>query len=211
VPLGPLPRRALAVAAGSLLLAACGGGTTPPRAEDERPGTAETAPPSEVRGPRRAPPSAICAGGWRRPSPGSPLFERPLEVIARTMRLEDPIEVTDMRYFRGPESPPSKKEYLAVVDRWYVKGFLSSDPSVRGRWLVEKREWGSGVAAVAPFDSEGFRSPDWVGFQYKEGEARSYPGLPGRWEGVAYDFVMGGKGLTIAGLGPAARGCLSGT
>ena len=69
-----------------------------------------------------------------------------------------------------------------------------------------------GVAAVAPYDTEGFASPDWIGFQHEEGSARTrYPGLPGRWAGVPYDFVEGGEGLTIPGLPEEVRGCLRGT
>jgi hypothetical protein len=29
--------------------------------------------------------------------------------------------IVEMRYFTGPESPPSDKGYLLVVERWYVK------------------------------------------------------------------------------------------
>ena len=52
-----------------------------------------------------------------------------------------------------------------------------------------------------------------VGFQYDGAHAKaySYKGLPGTWTGVAYDFVRGGRGLTIPGLPAASAGCLDGT
>jgi hypothetical protein len=66
---------------------------------------------------------------------------------------------------------------------------------------------------VAPYDTGGFRSPDWIGFQFDAADAASnaYPGLPGTWEGTPYDFVDGGEGLTFAGLPSQVVGCLRGT
>ena len=79
-------------------------------------------------------------------------------------------------------------------------------------FIVEARRFGRGVAAVAPYDTNGFRSPDWTGFQWDSAdtEARAYPGLPGRWTGVPYDFVRGGAGLDIPCLPDEVRGCLDG-
>ena len=121
--------------------------------------------------------------------------------------------MVDMRYFRGPESPPSDKGYILEIERWYIKLYVESDWSYQGRFIVEARRFGRGVAAVAPFDSKGFRSPDWAGFQWDTTDttARSYAGLPGRWRGVPYDFVKGGAGLDIPGLPAEVRGCLVGT
>jgi hypothetical protein len=118
-----------------------------------------------------------------------------------------------MRYFTGPESPPSDKNYLLVVERWYVKLYAKRDPAFQGRFLVEARRYGQGVAAVAPYDARGFRSPDWIGFQYDSGDttAKSYPALPGTWEGRPYDFVNGGEGLDLPGLPTQVAGCLNGT
>jgi hypothetical protein len=151
-----------------------------------------------------------CVEGWRTPFAGSALEQHPLDVIARTVRLPDDRVVVDMRYFEGPESPPSEMGYLAVVERWYVKLYSPSDLTFQGRFLVESRDFGDGVAAVAPYDTEGFRSPDWSGFQWNEGEpqAHAYAGLPGRWRGDRYDFVKGGLGLHIPGLPAQVRGCL---
>ncbi len=121
--------------------------------------------------------------------------------------------VVDMRYFTGPESPPSDKGYILEIDRWYIKLYVESDWSYQGRFIVEQRTFGRGVAAVAPYDTKGFRSPDWTGFQWDSADttAREYPGLPGRWQGIPYDFVKGGAGLEIAGLPDEVRGCLQGT
>jgi hypothetical protein len=79
--------------------------------------------------------------------------------------------------------------------------------------LVEERVWGIGLVAVAPFDTTGFTSPDWVGFQYEAADSmrKAYPGLPGKWAGTPYDFVKGGAGLRIPGLPRAVVGCLAQT
>jgi hypothetical protein len=127
--------------------------------------------------------------------------------------VRGPLEVVDLRFFEGPESPPSDKGYLLDIRRWYVKAFAKDEQSFQGRFLVESREFGTGLVAVAPYDTNGFRSPDWVGFQFDGGdpEARAYPGLPGTWAGVPYDFVSGGAGLQIPGLPDEVVGCLSAT
>lgn len=162
--------------------------------------------------PTTAPASPTCVNGWITPARDDPLVREALRVIRRTMGVRGGFSLQDLRYFEGPESPPSEKGYLEVVERWYVKGHLRSDPSFRGRWLVERRAFGSGVAAVAPYDTGGFSSPDWIGFQYQFGsEPRAYEGLPGEWVGTPYDFVEGGEGLDFPGLPDEVRGCLDGT
>jgi hypothetical protein len=66
---------------------------------------------------------------------------------------------------------------------------------------------------VAPYDTHGFRSPDWSGFQYDEADAdkKAYPGLPGTWSGIRYDFVRGGAGLDVPGLPDTVVGCIAGS
>jgi hypothetical protein len=116
-----------------------------------------------------------------------------------------------MRYFEGPESPPAPdKGYLLVVERWYVKLYAERDLSFQGRFLVESRRFGRGTVAVAPYDTTGFRSPDWIAFQYESAdpELRYYEGLPGTWSGTAYDFVQGGADLRFPGLPENVVGCL---
>lgn len=159
-----------------------------------------------------------CVNGWSEPTDPEQR-ELPFHVIRRTMKVDGEFDTVEMRYFEGPESPPSTKGYLQRVDRWYVKATLQGKRSFRGRWLIEERAFGSAVVAAAPFDSEGFVSPDWLGFQY-EGEDASrtrYPGLPGKWAGIPYDFVTGRdpetgeKVFRFPGLGPEVAGCLTGT
>jgi hypothetical protein len=118
-----------------------------------------------------------------------------------------------MRRFTGPESPPSEQGYLLVVERWYIKLYAEDDIAFQGRFLVEARRFGRGLVAVAPYDTKGFRSPDWIGFQFDSAAPapEGYPGLPGRWSGIAYDFVRGGAGLKIPGLPDEVSGCLAGT
>ncbi len=154
-----------------------------------------------------------CVNGWVTPREDSPRFLQPLGIIRRTTGVDGPLEVVDMRYFEGSESPPSDKGYLLVVQRWYVRLYAADDLSFQGRFLVEARRFGRGLAAVAPYDTFGFRSPDWIGFQYDSAdpEPRAYEGLPGLWSGIAYDFVDGGEGLTIPGLPDQVAGCLTAT
>lgn len=151
--------------------------------------------------------------GWVTPSRGSAQFTDPLGIIRRTTGVQGPLVVTDMRYFTGPESPVSEQGYLLVVERWYVKLYAKDDPAFQGRFLVETRRFGRGLSAVAPYDTHGFRSPDWIGFQYDSADTtpKTYPGLPGQWEGIPYDFVKGGGGLDFPGLPPQVVGCLDGT
>jgi len=163
--------------------------------------------------PTRGETTSSCVNGWRTPAAGSPRFTSPLGVIRRTTGVKGPLVVTDMRYFTGPESPPSDKNYLLVVERWYVRLYAARDPAFQGRFIVEARRYGQGVAAVAPYRTRGFRSPEWIGFQYDSGDTtpKPYPGLPGTWEGIPYDFVKGGEGLDMPGLPMQVAGCLDGT
>ena len=137
----------------------------------------------------------------------------PLRILRRTVRLPGGPVIVEMRYFTGPESPPSEKGYIKTIERWYVKLFTEADLRFQGRFLVESREFGDGVAAVAPYDTEGYRSPDWSGFQWNEADPapRAYAGLPGEWSGIRYDFVKGGGGLDIPGLPAEVKGCLEAT
>jgi hypothetical protein len=157
--------------------------------------------------------------GWRTPLATSHLFTDPLGIIRRTTGVEGSLVVVDMRYFTGPESPSylssgeHAKGYLAVVQRWYIKLYAKDDLSFQGRFLVESRTFGRGLSAVPPYDTRGWHSPDWLGFQYDASNRRRrlIEGLPGRWEGVEYDFVKGGAGLDFPGLPDEVTGCLVGT
>jgi hypothetical protein len=185
----------------------------------------ETLPPPTIppEGATSGPPNQTCVQGWETPTSGSSTWNMPLRIIRRTMRFNGDLRVVDMRYFVGPEAPPSDKLYISDIRRWYVKGFVRSNQEIRGRWLVESRRFGSGVSAVAPYDSEGWSSPDWTGFEFETAgpysEPRSYPDLPGEWVGKPYDFVKGlgsadelsGEGLENQGLPREVVGCLAGT
>jgi hypothetical protein len=166
--------------------------------------------------PRRGAPSATCVEGWTTPAQDSPEYTDPLGIVRRTTGVEAAFQVVDMRMFVGPESPPSEGEgakgYLQDIRRWYIKLFTPDDLSFQGRFLVEQRVFGRGLVAVAPYDTRGFRSPDWLGFQFDsaDADARTVPGLPGTWTGEEYDFVKGGAGLDIPGLPEAVAGCLDG-
>jgi hypothetical protein len=164
--------------------------------------------------PTRGPATPTCVDGWVTPRHDTAGFRRPLGIVRRTTGVEGPLVVVDMRYFTGPESPPAEdKGYLAVVERWYIKLYAEDDLSFQGRFLVEARRFGRGLVAAAPYDTRGFRSPDWRGFQYDAGDTEGRPveGLPGTWSGVEYDFVEGGAGLEIPGLPDEVIGCLGGT
>jgi hypothetical protein len=188
----------------------------PPVSPVETPSeTASPTPPAlpEDPPPTRGSAATDCVNGWVTPPADSPRFLQPLGIIRRTTGITGPLEVVDMRFFEGPESPPSDKGYLLVVQRWYVKLYARDDLSFQGRFLVEARRFGRGLAAVAAYDTSGFRSPDWIGFQFEseDTEPKAYPGLPGMWAGTPYDFVEGGGELTIPGLPDAVVGCLAAT
>lgn len=168
--------------------------------------------------PASAPPTkgsatTSCVNGWASPQANSPRFLQPLGIVRRTTGVKGPLVVTDMRYFTGPESPPADAGYLLMIERWYIKLYAKDDPAFQGRFLVEARRFGRGVSAVARYDSNGWRSPEWIGFQFDSADTtmKTYPGLPGEWEGVPYDFVKGGGGLGFPGLPAAVTGCLDGT
>jgi hypothetical protein len=151
--------------------------------------------------------------GWSAPAASSPGVASALKVIRTTLGITSPLKVDATRFFTGPESPPSQaKAYLKVVDRLYVKAQEKGDPSVGGRFLVEKRQFGIGLVAAAPLDTSGFSSDDWVGFQNEPGSVpKAVEGIPGKVAALTYNFVDGGEGLDIPGLPPAVAGCMDGT
>ncbi len=163
--------------------------------------------------PTVGPAEATCVNGWATPPRNSKSYLQPLGIIRRTTGIEGPLVVVDMRYFTGPESPPSEQGYIREVERWYVKLYAKGDPAFQGRFLVEARRFGRGVSAVASYRSHGWRSPNWIGFQWNSADTtpKAYPGLPGQWAGIPFDFVRGGGGLTIPGLPQDVAGCLNGT
>ena len=197
----------LSSCASSADLGAAGTSTLSPGASPTSPATPATRPPTSGAA------SASCIDGWKAPKRGSALYALPLTVIHRTQPVTGKVVLVEMRYFAGPESPPSDQNYLGEVRRWYVKLYAANDSGYQGRFLVENRRFGSGVSAVAPYDTKGYASPDWSGFQWSSADPtpHPYPGLPGGWAGSRYDFVDGGQGMRIHGLPDAVVGCLDGT
>ena len=127
------------------------------------------------------------------------------------MGLTDPLLVDDMRYFIGPDPDWILEPRFEAVEHWYIKATLSTDPTYRARWLVEKRdEQRLGVSAVAPYDTTGYESPDWSGF-VGDGIPRPIEGLPGLWGGIQYDFVTGEGDSGFPGLDESLAECLTGT
>jgi hypothetical protein len=181
---------------------------TPTQATNVKPPPAPAKPP-----PTKGKRNKTCIDGWSTPPKNGTDYAEPLKILAQQIGWKGTFVVTDLRAFDGPESPPDPETgYLRLVRRWYVKGYVKQDPSLQGRFLIEKRVFGSGMSAVAPYDSKGWSSPDWVGFQYEgSAAAKAYPNLPGTWAGTPYDFVKGGQGLDIPGLPSQVVGCLSGT
>ena len=116
--------------------------------------------------------------------------------------MKGPLVVVDMRRFVGPESPPSPQGYLLDVERWYIKLYAQDDIAFQGRFLVESRTFGRGLSAVAPYDTNGFRSPDWVGFQYDScghGCAGATRGCPDGGRGPRTTSFAGVRGSRFRG------------
>jgi len=125
-------------------------------------------PPSAELDPGKLPSSAAlegeetrtetCVNGWSSPGRGSKLRKAALDMIRE--RHSERFVVVDLRYFRGPEDaevmgPPRE------VERWYIKAYSVARHSRRQRWLVRRASVGSGIDAVAPFDSTGFSPGTW--------------------------------------------------
>jgi hypothetical protein len=145
------------------------------------------------------------------PSQESDVFETGLSILSGYMGVPGPWVVDEMRYFVGPDSPGVIEPRFENVERWYIRTGEGTDPGLMGRYLIEKRtDLILGVAAVAPWDSEGFESPDWTGF-IGEGPPTTYLNLPGQWVGIPFDFVTGEGDGGQPGLPDEVYGCLTGT
>ncbi len=164
-------------------------------------GTAEARAPGD--------PAPDCVEGWDGLPAGTQLYEEALDLIRGQMGIDGEFEVDEIRYFLGPDVPWIIEPHFDVVRRWYVKASLVDDPDFRGRWLLEFRDdQRKGISAVAPYDTAGYQSPDWVGF-VGDGLPREIPGLPGLWPGVPYDFVTGEGDSGNPGLPAEVEGCLA--
>lgn len=144
-----------------------------------------------------------CVNGWVTPKRGTRLRKLPLDLLRQTQRFKGEFVVHDMRFFKGPDdlglAEDSKQR---VVERWYGKVTYTGDPSFRLRFIARRTPVGSGIVAVAPFDTTGYEMADWRGFDGEGGSVR-FRGLPGRWSGAPTDYADEG------GLPPEVVGCLA--
>jgi hypothetical protein len=154
---------------------------------------------AEAEGADRGSPSDTCVQGWVRPRAGSKLRKAALDML-REQRGERFV-VIEMRYFVGPEDAevigPQRQ-----VERWYVKARSLADRSRQQRWLLRRAAVGSGIDAVAPFDSTGYgpgtwRRPDAVD------ESTADP--------FQHPCDVARAGSRCMGLPRAVLGCLQGT
>jgi hypothetical protein len=218
-------------------LAACGGGgptpaitlttTQPPTPSPTQPTIpTDSAAPTDtpqptMSGPTLPPPPSptlaiglpgpTCINGYKGLPQDDPKYVEGLDHLATYLGLPVPLVVNDNRYFVGPDPENIIEPRFENVERWYFKGVLSTDPTYAGRWLYEKRtDDRQGVSAVAPYDTIGYQSPDWSGFE-GDGEPRVIAGLPGVWGGIQYDFVTGEGDGGYPGLPESQSECLLGT
>jgi hypothetical protein len=179
-------------------------GPLPPATSERVPtsGTAAEAQDDAVGGGEgvdRGSPSDTCVQGWVTPRPASKLRKAALDML-REQRGERFV-VIEMRYFIGPEDAevigPQRQ-----VERWYVKARSLADRSRQQRWLLRRAAVGSGIDAVAPFDSTGYgpgtwRRPDAVD------ESTADP--------FQHPCDVARAGARCMGLPRAVLGCLKGT
>ena len=120
--------------------------------------TLDANPPNAGSGSPEGAASPGCVNGWSTPERGSALRSAVLDMLR--VRPGERFIVEDMRYFVGPEDA----EVIGArgdVERWYVKASTDTEPRRRQRWLVRRAAIGSGVDAVAPFDSTGYGPATW--------------------------------------------------
>jgi len=103
-------------------------------------------------------PSPGCVNGWKVPERGSALRGAVLDMMR--VRPGERFVVEEMRYFVGPEDAEVVGP-RGDVERWYVKASTESEPRRRQRWLVRRAAVGSGVDALAPFESVGYGPNTW--------------------------------------------------
>lgn len=144
-------------------------------------------------------PASDCQAGWYTPPPGDPLRTQGLDLLRESVGTTGRFIVEDMRYFTTDG-----------VERWYIKARLETEPTFRGRFLIERRGDSGGVVAIAPAGTRGWQSPDWAGFE-GDGEPVAYPDLPGTWSGVRFDYVSGTGGPGQPGLPDDVVGCVADT
>lgn len=104
-------------------------------------------------------PTPTCVQGWSAPPRGSSLRKAALDMMRSTPN--ELFLVDEIRYFVGPEDA-DVVERARDVERWYVKARTDGQPERQQRWLVRRAAAGSGIDAVAPYDSHGYGPGVWV-------------------------------------------------
>jgi hypothetical protein len=125
-------------------------------------GSLEESDPERVEGsgaPLSGEPSPTCIRGWSAPPRGSPLRKAALDMMRAG--ADERFLVDEIRYFVGPEDG-DVVERRREVERWYLKARSEAEPERQLRWLVRRAGAGSGVDAVAPYDSQGYGPGTWV-------------------------------------------------
>jgi len=102
--------------------------------------------------------SPACVQGWSSPPRGSSLRKAALDMMRSTPN--ELFLVDEIRYFVGPEDA-DVVERGREVERWYIKARTDGQPERRQRWLVRRAGAGSGIDAVAPYDSHGYGAGVW--------------------------------------------------
>jgi hypothetical protein len=144
-------------------------------------------------------PSPTCVKGWVTPERGSSLRSAVLNMLRN--RPGERFVVEEMRYFVGPEDG-DVVDPRGNVERWYVKAYSELEPRRRQRWLARRAALGSGVDAVAPYESTGYGPSVW-----RRPDA-SDESLADPFEHPCRDARPGEKCM---GLPREVLGCLAGT
>ncbi|HTV24360.1 MAG TPA: hypothetical protein VMG12_36960 [Polyangiaceae bacterium] len=159
----------------------------------------DATPPSPAAAASPGAASGTCVNGWTTPERGSALRGAVLDMMR--VQKGERFVVEEMRYFVGPEDA----EVLGVrgdVERWYVKATTETEPKRRQRWLVRRAKIGSGIDAVAPFESTGYGPGTW-----RRPDAND-PSLADPFERPCQGTKPGDKCM---GLPREVLGCLAGT
>lgn len=155
--------------------------------------------PIPPRGATSGAPSPTCVKGWVAPERGSSLRSAVLNMLRS--RPGERFVVDEMRYFVGPEDADVVDPH-GNVERWYVKAYSELEPRRRQRWLVRRAAVGSGVDAVAPYESVGYGPGIW-----RRPDATDET-LADPFERPCRETAPGGKCM---GLPREVLGCLAGT
>jgi hypothetical protein len=144
--------------------------------------------------------SPTCVHGWSAPPRGSALRKVALDMM-RTGTGELFL-VDEIRYFVGPEDA-DVVDREREVERWYIKARTEGQPERRQRWLVRRAGAGTGIDAVAPYDSRGYGPGVWVRRDAVD------PSVADPFQRPCDDSAAAGG--RCMGLPREVLGCLSGT